>query len=110
MCRVYHVSYCICVFCVVVSIILHIISVFIQDRFTALILAAMYNKTEVAALLIESGANIDLQDKVLYMYSFMLMNICSSRCYGQLPVLHIYCPIIEVSLSMKVYYTTICSV
>ena len=68
-----------CVSCVVVSIILHIISVFIQDGKTALILAAMYNKTEVATLLIESGANID---KVLYMYSFMLINICSSRCYG----------------------------
>ena len=80
--RIYHVSYCMCVSCVVVSIILHIISVFIQDGDTALILAAMYNKTEVAALLIESGVNIDLQDKVLYMYSFMLMNICSSRYYG----------------------------
>ena len=64
----------------------------------------MYNKTEVAALLIESGANIDLQEKVSYMYSFMLMNICSRRRYGQIPVLHIYCPIIEASLSMKVYY------
>ena len=77
----YHVSYCMCVSCVVVSIILHIISVFIQRGLTALILAALYNKTEVAALLIESGANIDLQDKVLYMYSFMLMNICSRRYY-----------------------------
>ena len=57
-----------CVSCVVVSIILHIISVFIQRGDTALILAAMFNKTEVAALLIESGANIDLQEKVLYMY------------------------------------------
>ena len=70
-----------CVSCVVVSIILHIISVFIQNGDTALIIAAMFNKTEVAALLIESGANIDLQDKVLYMYSFMLMNICSRRYY-----------------------------
>ena len=41
-----------CVSCVVVSIILHIISVSIQSGFTALILAAMYNKTEVAALLL----------------------------------------------------------
>ena len=57
-----------CVSCVVVSIILHIISIFIQYGKTALIIAAMFNKTEVAALLIESGANIDLQDnKVLYM-------------------------------------------
>ena len=71
-----------CVSCVVVSIILHIISVFIQSGDTALTLAAMFNKIEVAALLIESGANIDLQDKVLYMYSFMLMNICSRRYYG----------------------------
>ena len=68
--------------CVVVSIILHIISVFIQNGDTALITAAMWNKTEVAALLIESGANSDLQHKVLYMYSFMLMNICSRRYYG----------------------------
>ena len=80
--RIYHVSYCMCVSCVVVSIILHVISVFIQDGYTALILAAMWNKTGAAALLIESGANIDLQDKVLYMYSFMLMNICSRRYYG----------------------------
>ena len=71
-----------CVSCVVVSIILQIISVFIQSGYTALILAAMYNKTEVAALLIESGANSDLQDEVLYIiYSFMLMNICSRRYY-----------------------------
>ena len=71
-----------CVSCVVVSIILHIISVSIQSGNTALILAATLNKTEVAALLIESGANIHLQDKVLYMYSFMLMNICNRRYYG----------------------------
>ena len=70
-----------CVSCVVVSIILHIIYVFIQDGDTALIQAAMYNKTEVATLLIESAANSDLQDEVLYMYSFMLMNICSRRYY-----------------------------
>ena len=70
-----------CVSCVVVSIILQIISVFIQDGHTALILAVMLNKTEVATLLIESAANSDLQDEVLYMYSFMLMNICSRRYY-----------------------------
>ena len=84
-CKVYRIS-CMCVSCVVVSIILHIIYVFIQDGKTSLILAAMFNKTEVAALLIESGANSDLQDKVLYIiYSFMLMNICSRRYYGHVP-------------------------
>ena len=40
------------------------VPVIIQKGLTALILAAMGNKTEVAALLIESGANTDIQDKV----------------------------------------------
>ena len=50
-------------FCEVISISLHM-SVITQDGDTALMLAAREGMTDVVSMLLEAGANIELQDKV----------------------------------------------
>ena len=50
-------------FCEVISVSLHM-SVISQDGDSALMMAARESKTEVVSLLLEAGANTDLQNKV----------------------------------------------
>ena len=50
-------------FCEVISVSLHM-SVISQDGDSALMMAARESKTEVISLLLEAGANTDLQNKV----------------------------------------------
>ena len=50
-------------FCEVISVSLHM-SVITQDGDSALMMAVWVGSAEVISLLLEAGANIDLQDKV----------------------------------------------
>ena len=50
-------------FCEVISVSLHM-SVITQDGDSALMMAVREGRTEVVPLLLEAGANTDLQDKV----------------------------------------------
>ena len=50
-------------FCEVISVSLHM-SVITQDGDSALMIAVREGRTEVVPLLLEAGANTDLQDKV----------------------------------------------
>ena len=50
-------------FCEVISVSLHM-SAITQDGDSVLMKAARWGRTEVVSLLLEAGANIDLQNKV----------------------------------------------
>ena len=58
-----HVVVCEGPFCEVISVSLHM-SVITQDRNSALMMAARWGGTKVVPLLLEAGANTDLQNKV----------------------------------------------
>ena len=62
-------------FCEVISVSLHM-SVITQDRESALMMAVREGMTEVVSLLLEAGANTDLQNNVHKMDSYCLTITC----------------------------------
>ena len=60
-------------FCEVISVSLHM-SVITQYGYSALMMAAREGRTKVVSLLLEAGANTDLQNKVHN-------SVCTMKCY-----------------------------